>query len=138
MKYFDVELRMRRLFSCCWLYCLAASDVETGGGDNVHISTKLHFNFEYRKRVKIFKIMTIEIFIATKTQSLTSLLKAIYSGHITPFLFYLSWCSQSQLIHIGNSKYRISANSFRGNYSLLNLTLCTMTFGYSTYRCRNY
>ena len=28
--------------------------------------------------------------------------------------------------------YRISANSFRGNYSFLNLTLCTVTFGYST------
>ena len=25
--------------------------------------------------------------------------------------------------------YRISANSFRGNYSFLNLTLCTVTFG---------
>ena len=34
--------------------------------------------------------------------------------------------------------YRISANSFRGNYSFLNLTLCTVTFGYSTYRCGNY
>ena len=35
-------------------------------------------------------------------------------------------------------KYRISANSFRGNYSFLNLTLCTVTFGHSTYRCGNY
>ena len=34
--------------------------------------------------------------------------------------------------------YRISANSFRGNYSFLNLTLCTVTFGCSTYRCGNY
>ena len=25
------------------------------------------------------------------------------------------------------SRYRISANSFRGNYSFLNLTLCTVT-----------
>ena len=25
-------------------------------------------------------------------------------------------------------KYRISANSFRGNYSFLNLSLCTVTF----------
>jgi hypothetical protein len=32
----------------------------------------------------------------------------------------------------------ISANSFRGNYSFLNLTLCTVTFDYSTYRCGNY
>ena len=35
-------------------------------------------------------------------------------------------------------KYRISANSFCRNYSFLNLTLCTVTFGYSTYRCGNY
>ena len=28
--------------------------------------------------------------------------------------------------------YRISANSFRVNYSFLNLALCTVTFGYST------
>ena len=35
-------------------------------------------------------------------------------------------------------KYRISANSFRGNYSFLSLTLCTVTFGNSTYRCGNY
>ena len=34
--------------------------------------------------------------------------------------------------------YRISANSFRGNYSFLNLSLCTVTFAYSTYRCGNY
>ena len=37
-----------------------------------------------------------------------------------------------------NTAYRISANSFHGNYSFLNLTLCTVTFGYSTYRCGNY
>ena len=30
--------------------------------------------------------------------------------------------------------YRISANSFRGNYSFFNLTLCTVTFG--DIRCR--
>ena len=34
--------------------------------------------------------------------------------------------------------YRISVNSFRGNYSFLNLTLCTLTKGHSTYRCKNY
>merc|ERR1712086_418114 len=34
--------------------------------------------------------------------------------------------------------YRISAYSFRGNYSFLNLTLCTVTFDHSTYRCGNY
>ena len=31
-----------------------------------------------------------------------------------------------------NIGYRISANSFRGNYSFLNLTLCTVTFDHST------
>ena len=36
------------------------------------------------------------------------------------------------------TKYRISANSFRGNYSFLNLTLCTVTFDHRTYRCGNY
>jgi hypothetical protein len=30
------------------------------------------------------------------------------------------------------TKYRISANSFRGNYSFLNLALWTVTFGDST------
>ena len=39
---------------------------------------------------------------------------------------------------ISTCTYRISANSFRGNYSFLNLTLCTVIFGYSTYRCGNY
>ena len=34
--------------------------------------------------------------------------------------------------------YRISSYSFRGNYSFLNLTLCTVTLGHSTYRCGNY
>ena len=34
--------------------------------------------------------------------------------------------------------YRISSYSFRGNYSFLNLTLCTVTFDYSTYRGGNY
>ena len=38
----------------------------------------------------------------------------------------------------GYSNYRISANSFRRNYSFLNLILCTVTFGLSTYRCGNY
>ena len=34
--------------------------------------------------------------------------------------------------------YCISANSFRGNYSFFNLTLCTVTFDHSTYRFGNY
>ena len=37
-----------------------------------------------------------------------------------------------------NCIYHISANSFRGNYSFLNLTLCIVTFGHSTYSCGNY
>ena len=32
----------------------------------------------------------------------------------------------------------ISTNIFRGNYSFLNLTLCTVTFVHSTYKCGNY
>ena len=35
--------------------------------------------------------------------------------------------------NLSDSIYRISANSFRGNYSFLNLT-----FDHSTYRCGNY
>ena len=35
------------------------------------------------------------------------------------------------------SDYRISSYGFRGNNSFLNLTLCTVTFGNSTYRCGN-
>ena len=34
--------------------------------------------------------------------------------------------------------YRISANSFRRNYSFLKKILCTVTFDHSTYRCGNY
>ena len=34
--------------------------------------------------------------------------------------------------------YRISSYCFRGNYSSLNLSLCTVTFGDSTYRCGDY
>ena len=37
-----------------------------------------------------------------------------------------------------NLNYHISANSFRGNYPFLNLTLCTVTFGNSTFMCGNY
>ena len=33
--------------------------------------------------------------------------------------------------------YRTSAISFRGKYSFLNLTLCTVTFVHSMYRCGN-
>ena len=46
--------------------------------------------------------------------------------------------SRFHFVHIPKRTYRISANSFRGNYSFLNLALCTMTFGDSTYRCGNY
>ena len=37
-----------------------------------------------------------------------------------------------------SSNYRISSYSFRKNYSFLNLILCIVTFGYTTYRCVNY
>ena len=43
-----------------------------------------------------------------------------------------------EIISFKKSIYRISANSFRRNYSFLNLTLCTVTFVNSTYRCGNY
>ena len=33
-----------------------------------------------------------------------------------------------------DNNYHISSYSFRGNYSFLELTLCTVTFGNSTYR----
>ena len=42
-------------------------------------------------------------------------------------MYHLLWTTNR------NHKYRISANSFCGNYSLLNLT-----FDHSTYRCGNY
>ena len=45
---------------------------------------------------------------------------------------------QLKMVPSKKYRYRISANSFRGNYSFLNLTLCTVTFGNSTYRCGNY
>ena len=51
--------------------------------------------------------------------------------------FYCNYLDQSIYIS-GLIKYRISANSFRGNYSFFNLTLCTVTFDHSTYRCGNY
>ena len=57
------------------------------------------------------------------------------SGHFSCF------CLQTQVgFHLQSRqfKYRISSYSFRGNYSFLNLTLCTVTFGNSTYRCGNY
>ena len=36
------------------------------------------------------------------------------------------------------TKYRISANSFRRNYSFLKLALSTVTFGDSTQKCGEY
>ena len=40
--------------------------------------------------------------------------------------------------HLQRLVYLISSYSFRGNYSFFNLTLCTVTFGNSIYRCGNY
>ena len=42
------------------------------------------------------------------------------------------------IINHSKGTYCISSYSFRGNYSFLNLTLCTVTFGNSTYMCGNY
>ena len=47
-------------------------------------------------------------------------------------MYHLLWTTNRNL------EYCISANSFRGNYSFLKLTLCTVTFDHSTYRCGNY
>ena len=47
-------------------------------------------------------------------------------------------CNDTLFRKVSQSMYRISSYSFRGNYSFLNLTLCTVTFGNSTYRCGNY
>ena len=47
-------------------------------------------------------------------------------------MYHLLWTTNRNL------EYCISANSFRGNYSFLKLTLCTVTFDHSTYRCENY
>ena len=54
------------------------------------------------------------------------------------FSLVFFWYSQSTFPFSSNTIYRISANSFRGNYSFLNSTLCTVTFDHSTYRCGNY
>ena len=48
--------------------------------------------------------------------------------------FFIQWSSS----FICQLLYRISVNSFCGNYSFLNLTLSTVTFDYTTYRCGNY
>ena len=47
-------------------------------------------------------------------------------------MYHLLWTTNRNL------EYCISANSLRGNYSFLKLTLCTVTFDHSTYRCGNY
>ena len=69
--------------------------------------------------------------------------------------FYKFWSTQARVSYCNlcinfNSRYLflivsfilktycISAKSFRGNYSFFNSTLCTVTFGDRTYRCRNY
>ena len=73
-------------------------------------------------------------------------------SHIVKGLSVLSklvvwaWFGQN-LVHLTHSVtgvgssdliYHMSSYSFRGNYSFLNLTLCTVTFGNITYRCGNY
>ena len=46
--------------------------------------------------------------------------------------------SNVMCVYHQKSIYHISANSFCGNYSFLNLTLYTVTFDNNTYRCGNY
>ena len=53
-------------------------------------------------------------------------------------LFFILFSFFFFLFESDRKKYRISAYSFRGIYSFLNLTLCRVTFGHSTYRCGNY
>ena len=48
-------------------------------------------------------------------------------AHIDVFCLQVS-CQSTPKMPI----YRISANSFRGNYSFLSLALCTVTFDHST------
>ena len=43
-------------------------------------------------------------------------------GFVILYLICIYWSTEAVL------KYRISANSFRGNYSFLNLALCTVTY----------
>ena len=58
---------------------------------------------------------------------------------VLTFCLVNGWPHNMSLNHATMPKtYRISANSFRRNYFFLNLTLCTVTYGYSTYRCGNY
>ena len=53
-------------------------------------------------------------------------------------MFFIYFNGGSRILSQLRIKDRISANSFRGNYSFLKKTLCTVTFGLSTYRCGNY
>jgi hypothetical protein len=46
--------------------------------------------------------------------------------------FCLSYKTGIILLIVYKSNYRIFAKSFRGNYSFLNLALCSVTFGHST------
>ena len=58
-----------------------------------------------------------------------------------PFISNLkkpAYASKRDALELMTLGYRISASSFRGNYSFLNLTLCTVPFSNSTYRCGNY
>ena len=51
----------------------------------------------------------------------------------------IRFLSHSSLVaYLAKGIYPISSFSFRGNYSFLNLSLCTVTFDHSTYRCGNY
>ena len=68
-------------------------------------------------------------------QYLFLIIRRVFSKTNKPFCFpsSLGFSTFSE-----KNIYHISAYSFRGNYSFLNLTLCTVTFGNSTQRCGNY
>ena len=78
----------------------------------------LLWHFPYQNQNFLRKLFLVLLF-----SPIDSKLSNPYTKHV-----YLN------LMFFNISYYRISANSFRGNYSFLNLTICTVTFSHSTYR----
>ena len=62
----------------------------------------------------------------------------IEADRVTLYVASLRQTYHGVLVRLVKCIYHISSYSFRGNYSFLNLTLCTVTLGNSTYRCGNY
>ena len=65
-------------------------------------------------------------------------IKSIYQRPGICVKYFLSFPQKRMSPEKTETNYRISANIFRGNYSFLNSTLCSVTFGHSKYRCGNY